>query len=93
MDTNKPRLKFREWLRQKLCRHEFRYEDMALTGIPKPPEPDKNAGYQVWLEYLQGLDKSDWHTKRVRWTCSKCGRVFEAHCGLDILQHGRVIKT
>lgn len=80
------------WFKQKFCRHEFRYAGMELTGIPKPPEPDKNAGYQVWLEYLTSLDKSDWHLKRVRWTCCKCDRVFEAHCGLDILRFGKLVQ-
>lgn len=29
---------------------------------------------------------------RVRWSCCKCGRVFNAHCGLDISpQHGPIV--
>jgi len=25
----------------------------------------------------------------VRWPCKRCGKVFEAECGLDILKHGQ----
>ncbi len=25
----------------------------------------------------------------VRWPCAKCGKVYVAHCGLEILSHGR----
>ena len=35
---------------------------------------------------LQGRDL----TGRVTWPCSKCGKVFRAECGLDVLQHGDV---
>jgi hypothetical protein len=27
-------------------------------------------------------------TGNVRWVCSKCGKLFTAHCGLDILAKG-----
>jgi hypothetical protein len=29
-------------------------------------------------------------TGDVRWPCWKCGRIFKAECGLDILRHGSV---
>ena len=28
----------------------------------------------------------------VSWPCWKCGKVFKAHCGLDILNHGTCTK-
>lgn len=84
--------KIRIWLRQGTCRHEFRMGEQQLTGIPKPPEPAKNASYDVWLKYLSALNKSDWHLKRIRWPCCKCGKVFHAHCGLDIIKHGKIQK-
>lgn len=27
----------------------------------------------------------------VKWPCDKCGKMFEAECGLDILHHGKCI--
>ena len=27
----------------------------------------------------------DGGSDRVQWPCSKCGKVFKAHCGLDIV--------
>jgi len=31
--------------------------------------------------------------ERVRWPCSRCGKVFRAHCGLDITpQHGFLFR-
>ncbi len=79
----------RKWLKQIFCRHQFQYRDMVLTGIPKPAEP--TGGYDEWMKWYQNLDKSDWHLKRVRWPCCKCHKVFEAHSGLEILEHGRCI--
>lgn len=78
------------WFKQLTCSHEFRYENLENTGIPKPPEPRPEASFNDWMIYRQGLSKSDWHLKRVRWPCFKCGKVFEAHCGLDILRHGKI---
>lgn len=83
-----------KWLRQTTCCHVFRLEEQSLTGIPKPLEPPDKTGYKRWLEYYQSLDKSDWHLKRVQWPCAKCGKIFFAHCGLDILsKHGSVLKN
>ncbi|SPF56584.1 hypothetical protein SBF1_9290003 [Candidatus Desulfosporosinus infrequens] len=28
--------------------------------------------------------------KRVQWKCHKCGEIFFAHCGLDILKLGKI---
>ena len=28
----------------------------------------------------------------VSWACSKCGKIYIAHCGLDILSHGKPIQ-
>lgn len=79
--------------RAHMCRHEFHYEDLALIGIPVPPMPPRGA---PWKECLKWADQTvggnhPSHTQRVRWTCCKCGKVFFAHCGLDVLaKHGRV---
>lgn len=73
--------------RRQVCRHEFRNEDLALTGIPKPPDPAPGATREEldrWGDEVIG-GKHPWHTERVRWPCAKCGTVFLAHCGLDIL--------
>jgi hypothetical protein len=33
-------------------------------------------------------------TERVSWPCAKCGRVFVAHCGLDISpEHGPIVPN
>lgn len=29
-------------------------------------------------------------TQNVKWSCWKCGKVFEEHCGLQILNYGEV---
>ena len=75
--------RFVMWLNQRLCPHQFALEDLEKTGIPEPATPIGND-YTEWLRYHETLMDSDWHMKRVRWPCAKCGKVFYAHCGLDI---------
>ena len=78
------------WLRRVACCHTFRLGGQSLTGIPEPEKPEDNAGYAAWSEYYQSLYNGPSFTKRVQWPCAKCGKVFFAHCGLDILSHGNI---
>lgn len=71
------------WLKPRVCRHRFAIEDLKKTGIPELEKPATN-GYQEWADYYSARDKHEGHTKRVAWPCDKCGKVFYAHCGLDI---------
>lgn len=66
------------------CRHDFRNSDLSLTGIAIPVL-DKTAGYDAGLKYFAGLSAHPSHTHRVQWPCAKCGKLFFAHCGLDVL--------
>lgn len=72
------------------CRHEFRYSDLKLTGIPATPIPTDFEGAMEWHrnEYRHPS-----FSERVSWRCHKCGKEFRAHCGLDVLQHGTPIKA
>jgi hypothetical protein len=79
------------FLRAVFCRHEFDIDDMVNTGIPYPQEPDKND-YKAWNKYYQTIYTCDAHLKRIKWPCTKCRKVFYAHCGLDILNHGKLKK-
>lgn len=71
-------------IRQYFCRHSFRLADLRFTGIPVPPRPATESFY-VMLTYFASLADHPSHRERVEWPCLKCGRVFRAHCGLDIL--------
>lgn len=68
------------------CRHRFDLRDQTMTGI-LPPLPPRSASPREWERYGRAVVCGDhpWHTHRVAWPCSKCGTVFYAHCGLDIL--------
>jgi hypothetical protein len=69
--------------------------DLKKTGIPEPPEPTKND-YNEWNKWYETIYsfKHESHTKRVVWPCSKCGKVFYAHCGLDISpKHGFIVPS
>ena len=82
------------WLFARTCHHRFRYEELALTGIEQPPNPGAGASWSEclrWADQVIGGNHPS-QTHRVRWTCCKCGKVFFAHCGLDILaKHGRMV--
>lgn len=71
-------------IRQFLCRHRFNLADLELTNIPVPPRPATESFY-VMLTYFASLADHPSHRERVEWPCRKCGRVFRAHCGLEIL--------
>jgi hypothetical protein len=70
------------------CRHEFRYSDLKRTGIPVPPMP---ADFEGAMEWHRKAHSHPSHSERVSWKCSKCGKEFRAHCGLDVLHHGTPI--
>ena len=73
------------------CKHTFDMADLEKTGIPEI-EPPKTRGYKEWEQYFSKIYSCDGVTKRVRWPCSKCGKVFYAHCGLDIGHEGNIIR-
>ena len=80
------------WIRQHFCRHTFRLADLHLTGIKEAEKPAANAPYKEQEAWFINRYTEDAFTKRVSWRCSKCGRIFYAHCGLDISpEHGPII--
>lgn len=79
------------WLRWKFCRHEFRWDDLKQTGIKEQERPADNASYDEWLQWHINTIKEPAFTHGVSWPCVKCGRTFYAHCGLDILRHGKIM--
>ena len=79
-------------IKQQICRHIFDLSQLEKTNIPELEIP-KTRGYKEWEQYFSKLDKHESHTKRVKWPCSKCGRIFYAHCGLDISpKYGIIIR-
>lgn len=45
------------------------------------------------LEDLRLLNPDSTGAERVEWSCSVCGKSFEAHCGLDIApKHGAIYR-
>lgn len=41
---------------------------------------------------LELVNRDSHGDDRVRWACDRCGRVFTAHCGLDIVpRHGPIM--
>ena len=66
-----------------ICVHKFAIEDMELTNIPELEKPE-GRGYDEWSKYFSEYYEHDSITKRVKWPCDKCGKIFYAHCGLDI---------
>lgn len=72
-----------------VCRHEFDLNDLRKTGIQEPERPPNGAGVDAHIKWHQSLYTGPWYTERVEWPCCKCGKVFRAHCGLDISpEHG-----
>ena len=66
------------WPFKKKCTHRFAIEDMTLTNI------------KVLDEYSY---KDKGHAMRVYMPCDKCGKIFYAHCGLDITpKHGYLFR-
>ena len=78
-------------LKQRKCRHRFDMDDLEQTGIPELGKP-ATRGYEEWAKYFQDLDSHESITKRVKWPCAKCGKIFYAHCGLDIAHDGNIIR-
>ncbi len=84
--------RFVMWLKRRTCRHSFALEALKLTDIPEPVKPEVND-YAGWTRYWDEYYSGDWVTKRVRWPCAKCGKVFYDHCGLDISpEHGPMFR-
>ena len=72
-----------------VCRHEFDLTDLHQTGIKEPERPADGASFDAHMKWHQSLYTGPWYTERVEWSCAKCGKVFRAHCGLDISpKHG-----
>lgn len=69
---------------RKFCHHRFDMNDLHRTGIPEPERPEKGSGYQAFSDWQNELFTGECHTKRVACPCWKCGKMFYAHCGLDI---------
>ncbi len=65
-------------------KHDFNLDDLELTGFDPLKEPDNND-YDEWAKYYSEIYNHKSHTMRVKWPCRKCGEVFYAHCGIDIL--------
>lgn len=42
------------------------------------------CGHRFAVEDLRLVNPDSEGTDRVEWSCSVCGKSFEAHCGLDI---------
>lgn len=83
----------RDRIKQRLCSHEFQLKDLRMTGIPEPEKPENNDPKR-WSEYFKDVYHGESATKRVKWPCSKCKRVFHAHCGLDIAPaHGPIVAN
>jgi len=95
---NKPQTQARCWLsaltvklgffKRAICLHEFDLDDLRVTNIAPPEKPAK-GDYKAWERYHIEYYESDYVRKRVMWPCAKCGKIFYAHCGLDIYAHGR----
>ena len=77
------------WLKRKVCRHEFCLKDLKQTHLPEPVKPVSKS-YAEWSHYLF-LTTHESYIHRVIWPCQKCGKIFYAHCGLDITPfHGPI---
>ena len=76
--------------KKRVCSHEFRLSDMKLTGIPELEKPS-NDDYAGWKKYYRDVFDHDSVTKRISLPCCKCGEMFYAQCGLDIISKGKVI--
>lgn len=74
------------------CSHEFDWDDLERTNIPPLERPPDYATQAEWNRYYRNRDKHESVTKRVKWPCWKCGKTFYAHCGLNILEHGKAVR-
>ena len=78
-------------IKQSFCNHKFDLDELKLTGIPELEKPTTDD-YELWVKYFQEVYTHESHTKRVQLPCSKCGKVFYAHCGLDIISEKNLIR-
>lgn len=83
-------LRFIRNRRRMICRHEFNLDDMRSTGIKERPMPEDQSDYEAYCEWFITRYDQPAHTHRIMWKCSLCGKVFYAHCGLDILAQRKV---
>ena len=52
---------------------------------------ERKCSHEFELKDLHKTGESEDGCRRVAWPCRKCGKVFYAHCGLDISpKHGFV---
>jgi hypothetical protein len=79
------------WFKRVTCLHEFDLDDLRRTGIPEPEMPT-GTSYKEMCEYFHNRYEHESVTKRVAWPCCKCGKIFYAHCGLDIYSYGKPKK-
>ena len=76
-----------------VCQHVFDLDDLSSTNQEPIVEPDFHD-YRGWQEYYANRTRHPSHTHRVQWPCRKCGKVFFAHCGLDISpKHGSTVQS
>ena len=81
------------YFRKNTCKHEFDLADLNKTNIPPLEQPASKSDYCGWVEYFKNVYNHDSVTKRVMWPCWKCGKIFFAHCGLDIIPtHGKCVR-
>lgn len=79
------------FFRHLFCRHQFKLQYLKLTGIEPLPQPGKRD-YKAWDKWHTQRLTHESETRRVSWSCCKCGKVFYAHCGLDISpKHGPIV--
>lgn len=53
---------------------------------------ESRCGHIFDLSALRKTGESEEGNRRVQWPCQKCGKVFFAHCGLDISpKHGPIV--
>lgn len=77
--------------KQSKCKHTFDMDDLKYTKIQEPNKPE-SKDYNEWSDYYSTMYTHSYHTKRVQWMCSKCNKIFYAHCGLDILKYGKAFR-
>ena len=80
------------WIRHKLCRHQFDLDNLELTGIKEVEQPSSKVSYKEMEKWYNNRSTKDAFIKRVKWPCAKCGKVFFAHCDLDVLsKYGTIL--
>ena len=73
-----------DWLKKKICSHEFNVKDIKRTNIPVIKEPKKGAVWPAWERYYANIYECEGDPKRVSCVCKKCGETVYAHCAIDL---------